>query len=141
MSSDNKLLYGDPYVTLTVSASTGLYRFTRSPLPYPSIAEMQHGFMQLLERLHSLKPQRAALLVDMRLAPARNDPAFEEAQAQLRQRMLSHFDRLATLVASTTGLLHVQRFSRQDRIPVVGFVSEPAAVDYLLTGVLPASRS
>ena len=83
MSSDDKLLYGDPYVTVTVSAATSLYRFTRSSLPYPSIAEMQHGFMQLLERLHAMKPKRAGLLVDMRLAPARNDPAFEEAQAQL----------------------------------------------------------
>lgn len=133
MSAADKVLFKDPYLILSVTESCGLYHFVRSTVPYPSLEAIETEYAAVLGIIATGLHPRRALLVDMRLAPARNDPAFEETQRHYRQRMLSRFLRIATLVNTPAGLLHVQRFSREDRIKVVGFTSEHDALQYLLS--------
>jgi hypothetical protein len=80
-------------------------------------------------------PERRAeygLLLDMRLAPPRNDPRFELAVKEYLPRMFAGFGRIAILVKSAVGELQVQRTSRevQTGVPVV-FRDEGAAIAFL----------
>ncbi|MFK7986713.1 MAG: hypothetical protein AB8I08_11870 [Sandaracinaceae bacterium] len=49
------------------------------------------------------------LLIDSRLAPGRNDPAFETAMNALRLQASEVFPRVSVLVESAIGLLQSQR--------------------------------
>ena len=55
------------------------------------------------------------MLVDMRLAPTRNDVAFESAMAALRAALTQHFKRVAVLLESSLGELQVARLGRDER--------------------------
>jgi len=139
MASGDKIVFQDPYVTLTVAESSAMWRFVRSVVPYPTVEAMRESFLKIMELCLYLPKQQLSLLVDMRQAPARNDPVFELVQRTLRKELLLVFARRATLVNTTAGLLHVQRYSREDGVKVIGFTSEVEAVAYLLTGQIPST--
>jgi hypothetical protein len=138
MAAGDKIIFQDPYVTLSVAELSGMWRFMRSGVPYPTVDAMRDSFLKIMELCSYLPKQQISLLVDMRQAPARNDPEFELVQRTLRKEMLLYFARRATLVSTTAGLLHVQRYSREDGVKVVGFTSEAEAATYLLTGQIPS---
>lgn len=59
----------------------------------------------LLPHLSKVRPQ--PLLVDLRDARGRNDPAFEAAMARYRRPMYQGFSRVVVLVRSAIGKLQV----------------------------------
>jgi hypothetical protein len=67
----------------------------------------------------------------MRLGPPRNDAAFERAMAPFRKRMQLGFRRVAIVVASTIGRLHIQRLAVDDGIQLTAFVDPSEADAYL----------
>lgn len=142
MRGDKKLLYADAYVEVTFSSTEGVTRLVRSGTPYPDLSAVRRSYEALLKSLSlGLFGQKSPfLIVDMRTAPARNDPQFEETQKEYRQCLLARFARIATLVSTRAGLLHVQRYSREDGTQNIhGFLSENDALHYLRAGETPKS--
>ena len=134
MDAATRQIHRDEYSTLTYSATEGVFRFTRTSVQYPTIGAMMHSYDALLRLLatdfHGYASPR--LLVDMRIAPARNDPEFERAHGPRRRQLLAGFVRVATLVNTPVGILHIQRFAREDRTPhIQGFLDEQLALRYL----------
>lgn len=134
MGTADFTLYADEYVSVTYSQAEGIFRFVRTSVPYPNIEAAQDSYEALLPLLpHALSFHKSPrLLVDMRKAPARNDPQFEDMQRSRRQQLIFGFAKVATLLSSRAGLLHVQRFAREDHAThMKGFKEESEAVRYL----------
>ncbi len=89
-------------------------RVARTERALESAVELDRAHDEVTRVLDTLPRSRMGILVDLRLAPARNDPEFEKAMAAHRTRMFSGFARRAVLVKSAVGKLHVQRHARQD---------------------------
>lgn len=79
----------------------------------PEARELHDAFEAALDRYRS-DPRKLGLVVDMRLAPGRNDAGFEATSTDLRQAAGRHFARVVVLVASASGELQIRRLARQD---------------------------
>jgi hypothetical protein len=85
----------------------------RLPVPFTSITEItaaNHAVIQQILPRH----RTAGVVVDMRSAPPRNDPAFESAMRGLRSNVETRFARSAVLLATQVGMLQVNRITRED---------------------------
>jgi hypothetical protein len=92
-------------------AKRKLVRVIRTTTPMPErSAEVRAAFASLLPRLTPYFGGRA--LLDLRLGPGRNDPEFEAATKALRVEILRRFERVAIVVRSAVGVLHVKRLSQ-----------------------------
>jgi sulfite reductase alpha subunit-like flavoprotein len=136
-SSPNALprrLYTSRHWLLEEQPEKRLAVLSRTPAPWRSLAELRAENETILGLLR--EDQRGAgLLVDMREAPIRNDPEFEGAMAELRQRLTSHFERTSILLESALGELQVTRLERDECRPTtVTTRSESTALKFLLGG-------
>jgi hypothetical protein len=103
----------------------------RTALAYSSLDALSVACTQMCEWLDPFDRPRLALRCDLRQAPGRNDPAFEQAMAPFRLRMQQGFARVAILVATPVGRLQVQRHAVSDSIALRIFLNEPEADAYL----------
>jgi hypothetical protein len=78
--------------------------------------------------------ERYGLLIDVRAAPGRNDPEFEQKFVPIRQKLQKGFRRIAILVRSTSGKLQAQRYGRADKLASAVFDDPAAAVAWLEEG-------
>lgn len=104
--------------------------FRRNSTPFVSNEEMVEFFGTLNRVLDERGRPRCSLVVDTREAPPRNDPAFEQAFAPLRARMLKGFRRVAVVVGTPVGRLQVERHAREDHAPVRAFATDVDALAY-----------
>ncbi len=113
-----------------VTVEHGVGRVTRLPTPPPSPAEMATQWAALGAALRAAGVRR--LLLDLRGGPTgRNDPEFERAGESWRRQLATDFDRIAILVRTAVGKLHVQRLGREvGRTPAI-FMSEAEALAFL----------
>lgn len=82
-----------------------------------------------LRKLRGLK-----LLVDIRLAPGNNDPAFEKRIHLFRAELSSLFPMIATLVSTAAGRLQIERMNRERKEKKhTVFLDEGEAIQYLLS--------
>jgi hypothetical protein len=77
-----------------------------------------------------VKP-RTVLFIDSRLAPLRNDPVFEAAFDENRQRFTKGFKKVSVLVKTAVGKLQIQRHSKMDGLPMGVFTDPLDALAYL----------
>lgn len=98
----------------------------RSPLAFASVAEVSDANVEVIEQITS-EHASFGLVVDMRRAPARNDPEFEQAMRALREAVEARFQRTALLLATQAGVLQVQRLTREDGSSTFATMSESAA--------------
>jgi hypothetical protein len=84
--------------------------------------------------------ERCVLLIDTRVVAGRNDPTSEQIFARHRREMILRFKRVALLVRTPAGLLHVQRLLASDRSDARAFADEVEAVSFL-QGVPQADAS
>ena len=84
----------------------------RSAAPVETIHDLVEQNEMVIQ---SMRPEHTewGIVVDMRQAPSRNDPEFEGAMRKLRGSV-NHFKRVALLVNSATGMLQVNRLSRDE---------------------------
>lgn len=84
----------------------------RSAAPVESIHDLVEQNEMVIQ---SIRAEHAewGIVVDMRQAPSRNDPEFEGAMRKLRAAT-GQFKRVALLVTSATGMLQVNRLSRDE---------------------------
>jgi hypothetical protein len=75
--------------------------------------------------------RQLAQLVDLRLAPGRNEPEFEKAMLRVRPLVMRGFSRIGILVQSTVGALQIKRHVREDGIERMVSSSESELLSYL----------
>ncbi|MBN8615998.1 MAG: hypothetical protein J0L92_35735 [Deltaproteobacteria bacterium] len=127
-----QLLYESKHARLEIDAAKRLIRYTRSAEPFASLAEAERMFHELGAANVGIDRGELALLSDIRLAPGRNDEAFEGAVASHRHELFGGFKRRATLVRTLVGKLQVQRLNRSSILATEVFDDEAAAIAYLL---------
>ena len=85
---------------------------TRTSRGLAGIAEIRSISEQIIAKL--MNHRQSPLLVDLRKAPGRSDPAFEKHFSGYRTRMLADHPRAAIVVQSAVGSLQVRRHMRED---------------------------
>ncbi len=106
----------------------------RTPAAWPSLARLRDENEALLGLLRT-EQRSHGLLVDMRQAPIRNDADFEDAMAELRSKLTTHFQRVSILLESNLGELQVTRIERDERRQTtITTRSESAALKFLSGG-------
>lgn len=88
----------------------------RTALPFGPAAEVRAENERVVA---AFRPDHASygLIVDMRAAPPRNDPAFEAAMRHLRFMVRRSFARTAVLVRTASGMMQVSRMHREEGYP------------------------
>lgn len=126
------------YFLVRIDAGLGAALVKRTGRPLSSPADVPEAFSQAITPLNPVRGQ-LPLVVDLRDAKGRNDPAYEEAIAAWRPRIYEGFDRAATLVRSSVGRLQVARHAREDQRAELVTSSLPTAAAHV--GVDPAALS
>ncbi|XYH99549.1 hypothetical protein ACMHYB_07245 [Sorangium sp. So ce1128] len=104
------------HFVVTVDHMTKFVRVTRSAEPFDSIEQIEQKCLEITAALALLDRRTMSLFLDIRAAPGRNDPRFEEATLRLRTDAVRGFARVAVLVQTSAGALQVRRHSREDGI-------------------------
>jgi hypothetical protein len=128
------------YFLITVDDEKKLVRRIRSNKAYESIADVELAHEAALKALDGIERRRHVLLVDVRLAPPRNDPAFEQAIQRYLPRLHVGFRRLAVLVQTEAGKLQIKRMTSSIPADLHVFTDEPAALSFLLRADTAALR-
>jgi hypothetical protein len=130
------ILHEDAWVTISFDAENRLVRYTRSAVPYPDLAAVEgslRGVRGLLPSAGDLK-----LLIDVRLAPPRNDPAFEAQINDAIEKVWKRFGKVATLVRTAVGKLQTVRLAHERGIEkAYVFADEGEALAYLGVSAKP----
>ncbi len=124
--------YQSSFHQLSVQPAERLARLTRSAAPFASLGGMSEEMAAVNRALYLLRASCVGLLIDVRLAPARNDPEFERAFEPFRARMHAGFARSAVLTQTAVGRMHAQRLVGSCR-HLGAFTSETDALSFLLT--------
>ncbi|WPB75153.1 hypothetical protein KYC5002_39925 [Archangium violaceum] len=126
-----KQIFRNEYFTALVDEETGIVRNIRGDKPFTSMRDLEVCFEGLIKALDDLGRARYTLLIDIRAAPGRNDPEFEEALQRVRLRWIGGFRKVGVLVQSAVGLLQVKRYAKQDGLNRLVTDDEAELVRYL----------
>lgn len=110
-------------------------RVTRTAEPFDSIEQIEQECLEITAALTCVDRSAMSLLLDIRAAPGRNDPRFEEATLQLRTAAVRGFGCVAVLVGTSAGALQVRRHSREDGIDRLISDNEDELLAYLAAAV------
>jgi hypothetical protein len=126
------LVWEDAYMRLEVDRERKLARQTRSARSYDDVPTLLISLRALIEHMSSIPRAEYALLQDMRAPRGRNDPAFEQAITRERSGISGGFRKLAVVVTTQVGRLHVQRHLQHAPQPARAFLDEQTALRWLL---------
>ncbi|WP_437807585.1 hypothetical protein [Sorangium sp. So ce1078] len=129
-----KLLWQNDHYAVLVDAPLRIVWNVRSSKPFTSIEEVEAELGALCRFMDGLGRSQYALLLDIRAAPGRNDPAFEAALDRIRPLWLQGFRRVGVLVQSVVGAMQAQRYARRDSIKRLITSDEAALLRYLTQG-------
>ncbi len=101
----------------------------RTPLPFDSLEALVAENASVIATIRG-DHLAYGLVVDMRQAPPRNDPEFEDAMRTLRETVAAGFARYAVLLESSAGVLQVNRLGRGEGQRVFATMSESAAMTF-----------
>lgn len=121
------------FVAVSIDHVRHIVRVMRSSERPSSIEQITSAFGAAARAMHGVDRKRYRLLVDLRAAPGRNDPEFENAMAARRNELMRGFSAIAILVQTAIGQLQVARISREDGFDVTVFTDEAAAIAWLET--------
>lgn len=121
-------LLSNDWFRLTVD--DGIARVTRTAAAPPGPAQMAALYGELTAAMRRSGCKRA--LIDLRGGPpGRNDPEFERASEDWRKSLAANLERIAILVRTAVGKLHIQRLGREvGRAPSI-FMDEAEAIAFL----------
>ncbi|HZS40138.1 MAG TPA: hypothetical protein VFF06_25080, partial [Polyangia bacterium] len=122
-------VFAGPFFVVAVDARARLVRVTRTARQFTAVDEMQRAHKEVLRAVAPYLEHR--LLLDVRDGPSRNDPDYEKGMASLRKAVIVRFERVAILVRSNVGKLHVTRLAREDGVRLQAFQDEAEAIAYL----------
>lgn len=124
-------IFKSEYITVQLEQEGQLVRLTRSAVPFPDPETLEQAWAPVISLLDRIGREGRCILSDLRLAPGRNEPAFEAALARVRKQIFHGYLKAATLVQSKVGLLHVSRLIREDRVDRMAFSDEAELFAYL----------
>jgi len=124
-----KIVYSDDFIVAVEDPSARLFRVTRNATPYINTDSLLKQIDVVRDYLRD--HPKHTLLLDMRNAPLRNDPAFEAAAHEMGQ-VTRRFHRTAVLVRTAVGGLQARRMQRERGSNNRVFDDEAAAIAYLL---------
>lgn len=127
-------VFRNAYMVARHDATRKLVVLTRLAQPYESLEDLRATFAGMDAALVHVSRPRTALIVDSRLSPARNDPAFEAEFTDLRQKFNADFRKVAIVLQTAVGVLQVGRHARMDDKPMGVFTNPGEALAY--AGVL-----
>ncbi len=127
------------YFVVAVDEKVAL--ITRSSEPFPTVEESTKAWLGVSAALDRAGRAGRCLLSDLRLGPARNDPAFERAVLALLPRIHRGFTKNAVLVRLAVGALQIRRHAREDGIERLVTDSEEAAYAYFNEPPLPSATT
>lgn len=136
-ATELKEIFRDAYVTVSLDEAKKLIRFVRSSTPFPDLEAPRRTYDYLNGLFNRMGRHRYSLLTDIRLAPGRNDPAFEALMMELRTRVQLGFARRGTLVLTAVGAMQVRRLTREDGLERMISSDEAELLRYLLSGTIP----
>lgn len=125
------LVYQDDYLSVFHERDGKLIRSVRSSRGYPDVAAMEQSYDRMISLVRSFVHRDSVLLSDVRQAPGRNDPAFERAMEEARQRFYPLFRKRGVLVQSTIGKLHINRLIHTDKLERMVSQDEAELLRYL----------
>lgn len=134
-------LVQNPYWRVYYDPAQRFVRVERTSKPLPETVE-DLDFAEMDRKLAHVDRSRTALLLDMRAAPLRNDPAFERANAERNRwtmAFVKNFEKKAMLLKSAVGMLQVSRLQRERGNGVPAFLDEAEALAHLGIGHARAS--
>ncbi len=111
-----KEVFRNAYFVVSLEPDAPIVRVSRTSTPFETLEDVTHRFLELGGVLDRLGRAGKNLLFDMREAPARNDPAFEQAMAQVHARVYWGFGKLGVLVRTAAGMLQVKRAAREQGV-------------------------
>ncbi len=115
MASD-EVLYQNEYVSVRLEHQGKVVRVTRTAKVVPAPEQLESVYEPVIAAINRIGRRGRCLLSDVRLAPGRNTPGYEEAFAKIRARMMPGFDRIGTLVQTKIGMLQLHRQIREDGV-------------------------
>lgn len=124
-------IFANEYLTASLEYDGKLLRVVRSAVGFPDPETAERAYAPLIALMDRLGRSERCVLSDVRLAPGRNDPAFEAAFARVRRQAFTGFRRAATLVQSKVGLLQMSRLIREDRMERMASDNEAELLAYL----------
>lgn len=125
-------IYHDAYLRVTLEHDGAFVRMRRTTAAFPTIESMRTSYAQVRATYERIGQTGRGLLVDGRDAPGRNDPAFEQAMAEVRVKADAGFARVAIVMRTAVGKLQSQRYARQDGRERLVTDDEDEAIAYLL---------
>jgi hypothetical protein len=134
-------LYRSEHFLVTLDEDRRLVRRTRTDRPFATIVEIERAYGALLQALAMVDRPGHVMLVDLRLAPPRNDPAFEQIVEQYRPRLYGGFRRVAVLAKTEAGRLQLGRMLRSSSLNWPILMDEAAALSYLAGSTQPVQGS
>ena len=123
------VLYESKYARLELDEAQRIVRYVRSAEPFESVEEAMRTFRQIALLNAGLDRRNLSLLSDVRLAPGRNDEAFEKVVAAVRDELFGGFHKRAALVRTMAGKLQVRRLNGSEALNL--FDDEKAALAFL----------
>ena len=104
---------------------------SRTSSPFSSAAEVTAEYDGLVRALDRVDRASYAVLVDLRLAPPRNDEAFEQIVGSYHGALYDRFRRVAVVVHTAAGRLQLRRFLTVTRPDARVFTEVAAAESFL----------
>jgi sulfite reductase (NADPH) flavoprotein alpha-component len=126
-----KTLISNQHWTMEEDRDNRVVVLRRTGVPFASVAEIVGRNRDVIAKI---LPEYGewGVVVDMRYAPARNDPEFENAMRSLRARIGERFARVAVLLESAAGVLQVNRLGRDEGQRTFATMSENAALKFAI---------
>lgn len=106
------MLHSSDYFRIRVANQ--VVEYVRSALAFESLGEIEEEMRRVHLAMANLHRAKMGLLCDLRQVVGRNDPEFEVVFKKHRQALQKGFFRVAVLVNSVTGMLHIQRLANED---------------------------
>jgi hypothetical protein len=123
-------LFQDQYMSAQLDEGAGILHIKRSGARLGT-AGIEDLWRALVKALAPLDRSKLKLLMDLREAPLRNDPGFEEAIRQLLAQLFMGFAKVAVLVRTAVGELQTSRHRREGGFAGGVFKDEAQALAYL----------
>lgn len=109
-----RVVYENAYFVVRAEGDCVLVERTDRAFETPSVVLLE--FQTMLKSLAHVDRSRSRLVVDVRRPPGISSEAMEVAMRDARMQMMTGFKRLAVLVRSPVGKLHVKRHLREDAL-------------------------
>jgi hypothetical protein len=126
-----KSLLRTRYVTVEIDYSRRILILHRSSLAFRRLEEIDQTIAELRRAVSDTSRATCGVLIDMRDAPTRVQPSFDQGFQRYRDETERGFARIAVLVQTTLGKLRSDRLAETCRMPMEIFQSVDEALEWL----------